>query len=95
MLVTGRTISTLTGDRFPVIHGTPWPDTYHFVEEKQRDRIALRESFSTCEEYALSLRAALDQAEAQAVAATPATPAAPAAPEPGRGRIRSLLSRRS
>ena len=94
----GRTISTLTGDRFPVIHGTPWPEDYHFVEEMQRDRVALRESFSTCEEYALSLRAALDALEAaQAREPAPAAAAAvPAAQESGRWRFpRGPLSRRS
>jgi hypothetical protein len=57
----GRTIGTLTGERFPVIHGELSEEPYHFLAEMQRDRVALRESFAECEAYALSLAAEVER----------------------------------
>jgi polysaccharide pyruvyl transferase WcaK-like protein len=68
----GRTRSTLTGDFFPFIAGSRPPAPQLYLEEMQRDRVALRESFADAEEYAHSLEAELgrvqDHAEAQAQA---------------------------
>jgi hypothetical protein len=68
----GRTIGTLTGERYPVIHGELSPEPYHYVDEMQRDRVALRESFAECEAYALSLAAEVERLRAEAEQAPPA-----------------------
>lgn len=60
----GRTTSVSTGSTFPIVVGDP-PDPplhqRHLVEENAE----LRRSFAAAEEYALSLRDALQQTEAQ------------------------------
>jgi hypothetical protein len=50
-----RTTSTLTGDRFPIIHGSA-PPAWAFVHEMDNDRNALRQSAASAEEYARSLQ---------------------------------------
>lgn len=60
----GRTTSTLTGDRFPVIHGAA-PEAWKYIREMAYDRNALRQSLAAAEEYAHSLEAELEAARAQ------------------------------
>lgn len=53
----GRTISSLTGNHFPLVMGTAPQEVAPYVAQLEIDCAALRTSFSTVEEYALSLEA--------------------------------------
>ena len=66
----GRTRGTLTGAHYPLIAGSRPPAEHHFIEEMQRDRIALRESAETSGAYARSLEEHAAALEAQAGDAT-------------------------
>jgi polysaccharide pyruvyl transferase WcaK-like protein len=61
----GRTTSTLTGNRFPIVHGAA-PAPWTFVREMNHDREALRASVASVEEYARSLVAQVAALRAQA-----------------------------
>ncbi len=52
----GRTVSTLTGDRFPLVRGTAPSEPYPFVRELRNDCQTLRAEFAKAEEYAFSLQ---------------------------------------
>jgi polysaccharide pyruvyl transferase WcaK-like protein len=60
----GRTTSTLTGSRFPIVHGSA-PPAWAFVREMDNDRNALRQSAASAEEYARSLEAEVAAVRAQ------------------------------
>ena len=69
----GRTMSTLTGDRFPIVAGTP-PEVLPFVRQQREHVKALEERVTAAEVYAASLaehqevlRASHADAEAQAL----------------------------
>ena len=51
----GRTRSTLTGERFPIIAGSLSDEPYPFVRQLREDCTFLRQSSVRAEEYALSL----------------------------------------
>ena len=57
-----RTTNLLTGDYFPLVRGPQWP-VPHFLEQLRLEREELGQSAQRSEEYALSLRAALNQKE--------------------------------
>jgi polysaccharide pyruvyl transferase WcaK-like protein len=61
----GRTRSVLTGDHFPVVAGTIDSTPHKYIQELVAHTENLQTSFTRCEEYALSLRAALEDAEAE------------------------------
>ena len=61
----GRTRSVLTGDHFPLVAGTIDSTPHKYIRELVAHTENLQASFTQCEEYALSLRAALDEAEAE------------------------------
>jgi len=68
-LMDGRTTSTLTGDRFPMLFGAA-PTIEPHVRQLQTDVATLRALRAEAEEYALSLRAANDVLEASIAEAT-------------------------
>jgi polysaccharide pyruvyl transferase WcaK-like protein len=51
----GRTLSTLTGNRFPIVFGSLPAEPHPFVRQMRDDCVALRESQSQAEAYARSL----------------------------------------
>jgi polysaccharide pyruvyl transferase WcaK-like protein len=61
----GRTRSLLTGNHFPVVAGTVDAAPYPYMRELLAHSQNLERSFAQCEEYALSLRAALDVSDAE------------------------------
>ena len=61
----GRTRSVLTGDHFPMVAGTVDAAPHPYLRELNAHAENLQASFTQCEEYAVSLRAALDAAEAE------------------------------
>jgi polysaccharide pyruvyl transferase WcaK-like protein len=99
----GRTQSTLTGNRFPLVAGDLPAEPYPFVRQLREDCAALRDSAARSEEYALSLEAenrklqgALQQAALQQAAlqqAGRAQPSGPSLARAGARRLRSLISR--
>ncbi len=51
-----RTRAILTGDHFPIIHGSAPESAYPFVRHLQQERAAYREAAAEAEKYALSLK---------------------------------------
>jgi hypothetical protein len=52
----GRTVSSLTGERFPIVHGSLPAEPYPFVRQLRDDSEILRQNRVKAEEYALSLQ---------------------------------------
>jgi hypothetical protein len=92
----GRTRGVLTGDHFPVVAGTIDAGPHKYVRELSAHAANLEADFKRCEEYALSLRAALDGAEAQieSLQAQLAESAAAGAAEAANGWRTRLRARR-
>ena len=63
-LMDGRTISTSTGNRWPMLFGDALPEPYPFVRQLQVDTAFLRNAAARSEEYALSLVAEVDKLRA-------------------------------
>ena len=51
----GRTISTLTGDRFPLVSGVASGEPYRYVEQLRNDLATTTESLRSAESYVQSL----------------------------------------
>jgi Phytanoyl-CoA dioxygenase (PhyH) len=81
----GRTQSTLTGSRFPLVAGRLPGEPYPFVRQLRNDCAALRESAARSEEYALSL-----EAENRKLQAALQRAAGDAPTLEGEGRLRRL-----
>jgi hypothetical protein len=93
-----RTRSVLTGDHFPVVAGSVEAAPHPYIRELTAHSENLQASFTRCEEYATSLKAALDESEAERHRLQAELDAASggALPETGvRARLRAFAERGS
>lgn len=67
-LMDARTISTATGNRWPMVFGAVDDEPYPFVRHLQDENAFLRDTAARSEEYALSLAAEVDKLRAALVA---------------------------
>jgi polysaccharide pyruvyl transferase WcaK-like protein len=89
----GRTRSVLTGDHFPIVAGTVDASPQPYIRELKAHSENLQANFTSCEEYATSLRAELDASEAERQRLQAALDAASTAPPPNgvRAALRASL----